>query len=232
MKRLTTLAMVVAAASALASAQIAPLDKAKEAAAHATAASRGTPEQQKAINLQDNKPAAPPSHAVSGTAISPARGGATKPGTAAKMAPAATTAKKNNKVPTPAEIQKLADKQQAAAAKKPAPEMAKTAGEKRRDPFVNPVVRVASTGPAPTCSGGKHCLAPDEISLRGIVKSQNGWIAVVENSAKRTYFLHEKDEIFNAVIEKITKDTVVIREQIYDPLGKPTSHELVKRLPA
>ena len=225
MKRMNTLVMVLAAASTLsASAQIAPLDKAKEAAAHATAASRGTPEQQKAINMEDSKPAPPPSQAVTGTVAAPAKGAA-----AAKTAPAAA-AKKGGKVPTPAEIKKLADQQEANPSGKAAPEMAK--GEKRRDPFVNPVVRVVSTGPAPTCSGGKHCLSPDELAVRGIVKSQNGWIAVVENNAKRTYFLHEKDQIFNAVIEKITKDTIVIREQTVDNLGKPTSHAVIKRLPA
>lgn len=223
MKRLTTLAMVLAAASALsASAQIAPLDKAKEAAAHATAASRGTPEQQRAVNMQDSKPAPPPSQAVTGTAMSPARRGA------AKAAPAA----RKGKVPTPAEIKKLADKQQPAGARKPAPEMAKTPAEKRRDPFVSPIVRAVATGPTQTCSGGKHCLAPDDISVRGIVKSQNGWIAVVENSAKRTFFLREKDEIFNAVIEKITRDSLVIREQSFDNLGKQVTREVVKRLPA
>jgi hypothetical protein len=223
MKRMNTLVMVLAAASTLsASAQIAPLDKAKEAAAHATAASRGTPEQQKAINMQDSKPAPPPSQAVAGTVAAPTKGAA------AKTAPA-SAAKKGGKVPTPAEIKKLAEQQEAKAPGK-APEMAK--GDKRRDPFVNPVVRVVSTGPTATCSGGKHCLSPDELAVRGIVKSQNGWIAVVENQAKRTYFLHEKDQIFNAVIEKITKDTIVIREQTVDNLGKPTSHEVVKRLPA
>ena len=226
MKRLMTVAMVMAAASALsASAQIAPLDRAKEAQAAATNASRGTPEQQRAINMQDSKPAAPPSQAVSGTAVSRTKGGATKP------APAAATAKKG-KVPTPAEIQKLANKQDASSAKKPAPEMAKTANEKRRDPFVNPIVRAVSAGPAPSCSGGKHCLDPGDITLRGIVKSQNGWIAVVENSARRTYFLHEKDEIFNAIIEKITKDSMVIRQQSYDNVGKTVTREVVKRLPA
>src|SRR5690349_9768548 len=74
MKCLTTLAMVLAAASALsASAQIAPLDRAKEAAAQSTAASRGTAEQQHAVNMQDSKPAPPPSQAITGTAVSPAK---------------------------------------------------------------------------------------------------------------------------------------------------------------
>lgn len=222
MKRLMTMAMVVAAASALsASAQIAPLDRAKEAAAQSTAASRGTAEQQHAVNMKDSQPAPPPSQAVAGTAMSPAKGGA------AKAAPAA----KKGKVPTPAEIKALADKQEAAGDKKAAPEMAK-AGEKRRDPFVSPIVRAVSAGPSQTCSGGKHCLAPDDITVRGIVKSQNGWIAVVENSAHRTFFLHEKDEIFNAVIQKITQDSLVIREQSFDNLGKQITHEVVKRLPA
>lgn len=224
MKRWMTMAMVVAAASAVSmSAQIAPLDRAKEAAAHATAASKGTPEQQQAINMKDSKPAPPPSQAVTGTAVSPVRGGA------AKAAPAA----KKGKVPTPAEIQKLADKQQQGeSGKKPSPEMAKTSADKRRDPFVSPVVRAVAAGPAQTCSGGKHCLAPEDISIRGIVKSQSGWIAVVENGARRTFFLHEKDEIFNGVIEKITKDSLVIREQSFDNLGKTVTREIVKRLPA
>jgi hypothetical protein len=222
MKRLTTLAMVLAAASALsASAQIAPLDRAKEAAAQSTAASRGTAEQQHAVNMHDSKPAPPPSQAVTGTVKSPAKGGA------AKAAPVA----QKGKVPTPAEIKKLADKQAATGTKSAAPEMAK-GQDKRRDPFVNPIVRVAATGPSQTCSGGKHCLAPGDITVRGIVKSQNGWIAVVENGAHRTFFLHEKDELFNAVIEKITHDSLVIREQTFDNLGKQITHEVVKRLPA
>lgn len=225
MKRLMTLAMVMAAATALtASAQIAPLDKAKEAAGRASAASRGTPEQQKAVNMQDSQPAPPPSQAVAGAAQSSGRAGA------AKAAPKAAAARKS-KVPTPADINKLVAKQEASPSQG-APEMAKTSGEKRRDPFVNPIVKVVATGPAQTCSGGKHCLTPAEIAIRGIVKSQNGWIAVVENSSRRTYFLHEKDEIFNGTIERITKDSIIIRETGVDNVGKPTSREVVKRLPA
>ncbi len=233
MKRLTTLAMVVVAGCALtASAQIAPLDKAREAAARDTAASKGTPEQQQAINMQDSKPAPPPSQAVRGAAVSHTKGGA------AKAMPAAQP-KGKGKVPTPEEIKKLAAAEEKKSAGKPAagksaaaPEMAKTGAEKRRDPFVSPIVQVVSTGPTATCSGGKHCLSPADITLRGIVKSQGGWIAVVETGAKRTYFLREKDELFNAVVEKINKDTMVIREQTYDNLGKPVPHEVVKKLPA
>jgi hypothetical protein len=236
MKRLTTLAMVVVAGWALsASAQIAPLDRAREAAARDTAASKGTPEQQQAINMQDSKPAPPPSQAVHGTMVSPAKGSAAKTAPAAaapaKAVPAKATPAKG-KVPTPAEIKKLADEQEKKSTGKPAPEMAKK-GETRRDPFVSPIVQVAAGGAPATCTAsGKHCLAASDLSLRGIVKSQVGWIAVVETSAHRTYFLHEKDELFNAVVEKITRDAVTIREQTYDNLGKPVPHEVVKKLPA
>ena len=235
MKRLMTLAMVVAAGCAVsASAQIAPLDKAREAAARDTAASKGTPEQQKAINMEDSKPAPPPSQAVQGrTPMAPAKSGAVK--TSPAPAPSKTAAK-GGKVPTPADIKKLADKQDAKpkTESKPAakaPELAK-GPERRRDPFVSPVVQVAQGGQPASCTGGKQCLAPGEIQLRGIVKSQVGWIAVVENSAHRTYFLHEKDEIFNAVVQKITKDSVIIREQTWDNLGKTSTREITKKLPA
>ena len=72
----------------------------------------------------------------------------------------------------------------------------------------------------------------DQIALKGIVKSQNGMIAVVENSAHRAYFLRETDPVFNGVVEKITGDSVVFRETVTDKLGKESTREVVKRVNA
>src|SRR5207247_422674 len=66
-------------------------------------------------------------------------------------------------------------------------EVAKRDADKR-DPFLSPLVTRIS-GPTATCSGGKRCLAVDSISLRGVVKSQDGMIAVVVNAANKAYFL-------------------------------------------
>ena len=101
----------------------------------------------------------------------------------------------------------------------------------RRDPFVSPIVR-ATSGPGPVCETGKRCLMVDQIVLKGIVKSPNGFIAVVENPMKRAYFLRENDPVFNGAVVKITGDSVVFREATTDKLGKQSTREVVKKVNA
>lgn len=99
----------------------------------------------------------------------------------------------------------------------------------KRDPFVSPVVsRVGGSGAA--CSGGKRCLSVDSMSLRGIVKSQDGMIAVVVNAANKAYFLRENDPIFNGYVAKITGDSMVLRETVEDVLGRKSTRDVVKKL--
>src|SRR5579883_528783 len=103
----------------------------------------------------------------------------------------------------------------------------------RRDPFTSPVMRNLNSTQGPNCSSGKHCLAVDQILLRGIVRSPNGMIAVVENGAKRAYFLRENDPVWHGVVEKINGDSVVFREETVDSkTGKPSTNEVVKRVNA
>ncbi len=101
-----------------------------------------------------------------------------------------------------------------------------TAGN-RRDPFVSPIVQhMAGAG----CSTGKRCLAIDQISLRGIVKSETGMIAVVVNSLDKAYFLRENDPVFNGYVLKISGDSVVFKETVQDKLGHLSTHEVVKKI--
>jgi Tfp pilus assembly protein PilP len=102
---------------------------------------------------------------------------------------------------------------------------------KMRDPFVSPVVRSNGTVGS-GCDTGKRCLVVDQIVLKGIVKSPAGFIAVVENPAKRAYFMRENDPIFNGKITKITGDTVVFQEEVTDKVGKQSMREVVKKVNA
>jgi hypothetical protein len=99
----------------------------------------------------------------------------------------------------------------------------------KRDPFLSPLVARIS-GPNASCSGGKRCLAVDSISLRGVVKSQDGMIAVVVNAANKAYFLRENDPIFNGYVVKITPDSVQFRETVQDKLGHLNTREVVKKI--
>ncbi len=98
----------------------------------------------------------------------------------------------------------------------------------RRDPFLSPVVAQSASGSG--CSTGKRCLAIDEISLKGVVKSENGMIAVVVNALDKAYFLHENDPVFNGYVVRITGDSIVFSETVQDKFGKPFTREVTKRI--
>jgi Tfp pilus assembly protein PilP len=98
----------------------------------------------------------------------------------------------------------------------------------RRDPFLSPVVSRAAGGSG--CSSGKRCLAIDQIALKGIVKSENGMIAVVTNALEKAYFLHENDPVFNGYVVKITGDTIVFKETFQDKLGKSLTRDVTKKI--
>jgi len=98
----------------------------------------------------------------------------------------------------------------------------------RRDPFVSPVVNRSMVGSG--CSTGKKCLAIDQINLKGVVKSDNGMIAVVVNAMNKAYFLRENDPVFNGYVVKITGDSIVFKETIQDKLGKPFTRDVTKKI--
>ena len=97
----------------------------------------------------------------------------------------------------------------------------------KRDPFISPVVnRQGGSG----CSTGKKCLDIEQIALHGVVKSDNGMIAVVTNGLNKAYFLRENDPVFNGYVVKITVDSIVFKETLQDRLGKPFTKDVVKRI--
>jgi Tfp pilus assembly protein PilP len=119
----------------------------------------------------------------------------------------------------------------APAAAKPEPTKPKAEDKKwamngKRDPFFSPVVHQEGSG----CSTGKKCLEINAINLRGVVKSDNGFIAVVTNNIGKAYFLRENDPVFNGYVVKITGDSVVFQETVQDKLGKTSTHEVVKKI--
>jgi Tfp pilus assembly protein PilP len=98
----------------------------------------------------------------------------------------------------------------------------------RRDPFVSPVVNRSMVGSG--CSTGKRCLAIDQINLKGVVKSDNGMIAVVTNSLNKAYFLRENDPVFNGYVVRITGDSIIFKETVQDRLGKSFTREVTKKI--
>jgi len=96
----------------------------------------------------------------------------------------------------------------------------------KRDPFFSPVVQQQGSG----CATGKKCLEIGAINLRGVVKSDTGFIAVVTNNLNKAYFLRENDPVFNGYVVKITGDSVTFQETLQDKLGKSFTREVVKKI--
>lgn len=176
----------------------------------------------------------PQTVAAPSAAIKPAQGqpaGTPKPVIKASPAssPAVSTAPVVQKKTTPINPDKVSVENAKAfqpEAKKVEPKLIDLTG--RRDPFVSPVVNRSMVGSG--CSTGKRCLAIDQIALKGIVKSDNGMIAVVVNALEKAYFLRENDPVFNGYVVKITGDSIVFKETIQDKLGKSFTREVTKRI--
>jgi hypothetical protein len=99
---------------------------------------------------------------------------------------------------------------------------------KGRDPFVNPIVERKFT-PASCAGTGRQCLVVGEIRLQGVVRAPSGYIAVVANG-EHTYFLHENDPLADGAVDKITRDSITLHLRTTDPLGRPVTREVTKKL--
>jgi hypothetical protein len=127
------------------------------------------------------------------------------------------------KKPVPVVSQPAAAKPSDAQPAKPSPVSAKALSG-RRDPFISPVASAAVN--AACVSGGKRCLAVDRIRLKGLVRSESGYIAVVVNAANRAYFLRENDPLMDGYVMRITNTTVTFKEHGKDRIGKPTTRDV------
>ena len=147
---------------------------------------------------------------------------------AAAPAPAKVEASKETKAPEakPADTEKKDEKKAEDKKDSQKPEDKKWAMNGKRDPFFSPVVQ--QNGPG--CSTGKKCLEIGGINLRGVVKSDSGFIAVVTNNLNKAYFLRENDPVFNGYVVKITGDSVTFQETVQDKLGKTFTREVVKKI--
>jgi len=227
-KNLLTIALLAAAGMAQTSPPAKPATTTKPATTKPATAKPSTAGP--ATAKPTSTPAKPASQAVKSPAA-PATGKATAPAKTTTTAKAKTTpapkpaAKAASPAKVKADIQAKVDKP---AAEKEAP--IKTAG--RRDPFVSPLRLQETKAQSVVCTTGVRCLIIDQVTLKGIVKTQQGMIAMVENPAKKQYNLRERDALFNGQVMKITGDSLIFRENITDSLGHQSTREVVKKVTA
>lgn len=102
--------------------------------------------------------------------------------------------------------------------------------EGRRDPFVSLQRRgldSRSSGPKMAGLGG---LGTSEVSLRGVLTSDGDFVGILRGVDAKNYIVRVGDKLSDGTIRSISKDSMVILQQINDPLSLEKQREVRKLL--
>ena len=100
----------------------------------------------------------------------------------------------------------------------------------RRDPFVS----LRRTTPTPTGTQnrppGLPGVAISELMIRGIVRSGNDFIALVQSADGRSFQLRRGARVFDGVVKSIAIDHVIFTQEVNDPLSLVKQREVRKTM--
>jgi Tfp pilus assembly protein PilP len=104
--------------------------------------------------------------------------------------------------------------------------------EGRRDPFVSLLRHAAEAprGPAGARAPGLAGLGSSEVSLKGTMQGRDGYIAMLLGADNKTYIVRPGDRLLDGAIRAITADSLVILQQVNDPLSPQKQREVRKML--
>jgi Tfp pilus assembly protein PilP len=220
MRRLPLIALIVAVAwTAVSASQAVPLQPGAAAsaprppapiAAAKDVAGKVEAAQQKNAEALDPKP------------------GTTPPPAAAPSAPAPAPAPAAN---VPAGAAPAQAGQQPAAAPAPAGSAYSYDPSGRRDPFVSLLMRGNDTRPAgATRPPGLPGQLVGELTLKGVLKSKSGFVAILQASDNKTYLGRPGDRVMDGSIKSIAQDAVVFSQDVNDPLSLVKQREVRKAI--
>ena len=104
--------------------------------------------------------------------------------------------------------------------------------EGRRDPFVSLLQRGSAVDTSAPVNRvpGLAGLGAAEVTLKGTVASQGGYVAILRGVDAKTYIVRAGEKLSDGTVRAITPDTVVILQQVSDPLAADTQREVRKTL--
>jgi hypothetical protein len=104
--------------------------------------------------------------------------------------------------------------------------------EGRRDPFVSLLNRGSDPRTQRKAEGLAGVLVGDAV-LKGILQSRGMFLAIVQGSdGKRPYIVHPNDRFADGVVKAITADSMLILQEVNDPLSLTKQREIRKTLRA
>jgi Tfp pilus assembly protein PilP len=100
----------------------------------------------------------------------------------------------------------------------------------RRDPFLSLLGTGTDSRPTSRKGEGPSGMTVAEISVRGVLQSRSGLIAMVQGPDNRTYIVHPGDKLLDGAIKSITPQGLVIEQAVNDPLSVVKQREVRKLL--
>ena len=102
----------------------------------------------------------------------------------------------------------------------------------RRDPFVSlgrgsVDAQRAPAGSRPAGLGG---LEASEVILKGTLQSRDGYVAMLQGADGRTYTVRPGDRLLDGTVRSISQNTIVILQQVNDPLSRDKQREVRKTI--
>jgi Tfp pilus assembly protein PilP len=109
------------------------------------------------------------------------------------------------------------------------------AAQGRRDPFVSLVARGndgrSNNGEATKKRAeGVPGIMTSELTVRGVMQSRGTWVAMVAGADKKVYTVRPGDKLADGVIRQITANSIVILQEVNDPLSLEKQREVRKFL--
>ena len=105
--------------------------------------------------------------------------------------------------------------------------------EGRRDPFL-PLLKNSGKSTAATTvaarAAGLAGLGVAEVSLRGVLMSQGGYVGMLQGTDDKTYIVRTGDRLADGTIRAITSQMLLIHQEIKDPLSRQKEREVRKML--
>lgn len=99
----------------------------------------------------------------------------------------------------------------------------------RRDPFISLALGLNVLPPDERPPGLQGMLI-QEVSLHGIVKTLDGYIAMIQGTDNKSYFARIGERLYDGNIQDIDDEKVVFRQEINDPLRIEKFQQVAKSL--
>lgn len=101
----------------------------------------------------------------------------------------------------------------------------------RRDPFVSLIGRGADVNISTTNRpSGLPGVLINEVSVKGIFKSDKGYLGLLQTPDSKTYIVHAGDKLLDGSVKAITQDSVVFSQDVNDPLSLVKQREVRKSI--